>query len=128
MTGMGGNRSQRKHALIEHFRNDPQQDPADRLEMRGAGLDLLRCRVDVAEPPLERGIQKNRARPRLLVGEVGDLSRSVDGVRAGQPHAGARREVDHRAMKGRFTRPPKLSDVPYPVQMEPHLVVEFYSR
>src|SRR5208282_4939425 len=37
-------------------------------------------------------------------------------------------EVDHRAMKGRFTRPPKLSDVPYPVQMEPHLVVEFYSR
>jgi small subunit ribosomal protein S4 len=37
-------------------------------------------------------------------------------------------EVDHRAMKGRFVRAPKLSDVPYPVQMEPHLVVEFYSR
>ena len=37
-------------------------------------------------------------------------------------------EVDHRAMKGRFARPPKLSDVPYPVQMEPNLVVEFYSR
>jgi small subunit ribosomal protein S4 len=37
-------------------------------------------------------------------------------------------EVDHRAMKGRFTRAPKLSDVPYPVQMEPNLVVEFYSR
>jgi small subunit ribosomal protein S4 len=37
-------------------------------------------------------------------------------------------EVDHRAMRGRFTRPPKLSDVPYPVQMEPNLVVEFYSR
>ena len=37
-------------------------------------------------------------------------------------------EVDHRAMKGRFGRAPKLSDVPYPVQMEPHLVVEFYSR
>jgi len=37
-------------------------------------------------------------------------------------------EVDHRAMKGRYTRKPKLSDVPYPVQMEPHLVVEFYSR
>jgi small subunit ribosomal protein S4 len=31
-------------------------------------------------------------------------------------------------MKGRFARTPKLSDVPYPVQMEPHLVVEFYSR
>ena len=37
-------------------------------------------------------------------------------------------EVDHRAMRGRFQRAPKLSDVPYPVQMEPNLVVEFYSR
>ncbi len=37
-------------------------------------------------------------------------------------------EVDHRAMKGRYLRAPKLSDVPYPVQMEPNLVVEFYSR
>ncbi len=37
-------------------------------------------------------------------------------------------EVDHRAMKGRYLRAPKLADVPYPVQMEPNLVVEFYSR
>jgi len=37
-------------------------------------------------------------------------------------------EVDHRAMKGKFSRAPKLTDVPYPVQMEPNLVVEFYSR
>ncbi len=37
-------------------------------------------------------------------------------------------EVDHRAMKGRFARTPKLTDVPYPVQMEPNLVVEYYSR
>jgi small subunit ribosomal protein S4 len=37
-------------------------------------------------------------------------------------------EVDHRAMKGRFARTPKLSDVPYPVQMEPNLVIEYYSR
>lgn len=37
-------------------------------------------------------------------------------------------EVDHQAMKGRFVRAPKLADVPYPVQMEPNLVVEFYSR
>jgi small subunit ribosomal protein S4 len=37
-------------------------------------------------------------------------------------------EVDHRAMKGRMLRSPKFSDVPYPVQMEPNLVVEFYSR
>ena len=37
-------------------------------------------------------------------------------------------EVDHRAMKGRFGRGPKITDVPYPVTMEPNLVVEFYSR
>ncbi len=37
-------------------------------------------------------------------------------------------EVDHRAMKGRFLRAPKPGDVPYPVQMDPHVVVEFYSR
>ncbi len=37
-------------------------------------------------------------------------------------------EVDHKAMKGTFVRGPELSDVPYPVQMEPNLVVEFYSR
>ena len=37
-------------------------------------------------------------------------------------------EVDHRAMRGRILRTPKFSDVPYPVQMEPNLVVEFYSR
>ncbi|MBM3531617.1 MAG: 30S ribosomal protein S4 [Alphaproteobacteria bacterium] len=37
-------------------------------------------------------------------------------------------EVDHKAMKGKFTRKPALEDVPFPVQMEPNLVVEFYSR
>jgi small subunit ribosomal protein S4 len=36
--------------------------------------------------------------------------------------------ADHKAMKGSFVRAPKLADVPYPVQMEPSLVVEFYSR
>jgi small subunit ribosomal protein S4 len=37
-------------------------------------------------------------------------------------------DVDHKVMKGTFVRTPKLADVPFPVQMEPHLVVEFYSR
>ncbi len=37
-------------------------------------------------------------------------------------------EVDYRAMKGRFVRAPKLTDVPFPVQMDPNLVVEYYSR
>jgi small subunit ribosomal protein S4 len=37
-------------------------------------------------------------------------------------------EVDYKKMQGKFLRGPKLADVPYPVQMEPNLVVEFYSR
>ncbi len=36
-------------------------------------------------------------------------------------------DVDHAKMKGTFVRVPKLADVPYPVMMEPNLVVEYYS-
>jgi small subunit ribosomal protein S4 len=36
--------------------------------------------------------------------------------------------VDFNKLSGTFVRTPKLADVPYPVQMEPHLVIEFYSR
>jgi small subunit ribosomal protein S4 len=36
--------------------------------------------------------------------------------------------VDYKGLKGNFVRTPKLADVPYPVQMEPNLVVEYYSR
>jgi small subunit ribosomal protein S4 len=37
-------------------------------------------------------------------------------------------EIDHKKMSGKMVRVPALSEVPYPVQMEPHLVIEFYSR
>jgi small subunit ribosomal protein S4 len=37
-------------------------------------------------------------------------------------------EVDHSKMTAKLTRVPTLSDVPYPVIMEPNLVIEFYSR
>jgi len=37
-------------------------------------------------------------------------------------------DVDTSKGKGTFVRTPKLEDVPYPVQMEPNLVIEFYSR
>ncbi len=37
-------------------------------------------------------------------------------------------EVDHNRMVGHFVRTPKFADVPYPVQMEPNLVIEYYSR
>ena len=37
-------------------------------------------------------------------------------------------EVDHGKMTAKLSRIPGLSDIPFPVQMEPNLVVEFYSR
>ncbi len=37
-------------------------------------------------------------------------------------------DVDHKKLAASVTRTPKLEDVPYPVQMEPNLVIEFYSR
>lgn len=36
--------------------------------------------------------------------------------------------VDLKAKKGTFIRLPQISEVPYPVQMEVNLVIEFYSR
>jgi small subunit ribosomal protein S4 len=37
-------------------------------------------------------------------------------------------EVDHKAGTGKFIRGPKLEEIPYPVHMEPNLIIEFYSR
>ncbi len=37
-------------------------------------------------------------------------------------------DVDMKKLTGKFIRGPKFEDVPYPVQMEPNLVVEYYSQ
>jgi len=37
-------------------------------------------------------------------------------------------ELDAGKMTAKLSRIPAFSDVPYPVQMQPHLVVEYYSR
>ncbi len=37
-------------------------------------------------------------------------------------------EVDHNKMTATFLRTPKLGDVPYPVKMEPNLVVEYFAK
>ena len=37
-------------------------------------------------------------------------------------------EVDSNKLTAKLSRIPVFTDVPYPVQMEPHLVVEYYSR
>jgi len=37
-------------------------------------------------------------------------------------------EVDHSKQTAKLSRIPNLSEVPFPVMMEPHLIVEYYSR
>jgi len=37
-------------------------------------------------------------------------------------------DVDHNKMTAKYVRTPALTDVPYPVMMEPNLVIEYYSR
>jgi small subunit ribosomal protein S4 len=61
--------------------------------------------------------EKSRELP-LVLEAVGSPERDVPGYL----------EVDYKNMKGRLVRVPELAEVPYPVQMEPNLVVEFYSR
>lgn len=70
--------------------------------------------------------------------EVGDLvelkDRAKDLAIVIEASQSAEREVpdyieaDHKKMSAKMTRVPTLTEVPYPVQMEPHLVVEYYSR
>jgi len=37
-------------------------------------------------------------------------------------------QIDEKQKKVKFARTPKLAEVPYPVLMEPNLVIEYYSR
>ena len=57
-----------------------------------------------------------------------DIALVLEAVQSGERDVPDYIEVDHKAMKATYIRVPVLSDVPYPVQMEPNLVIEFYSR
>jgi small subunit ribosomal protein S4 len=57
-----------------------------------------------------------------------DMALILEAAQSGERDVPEYLSVDHKEMKGTFVRAPKLPDVPYPVQMEPNLVVEFYSR
>src|SRR5579859_7180517 len=57
-----------------------------------------------------------------------DMALILEATQSGERDVPEYLSVDHKEMKGSFIRAPKLADVPYPVQMEPNLVIEFYSR
>ncbi len=63
--------------------------------------------------------------------EVRDKAKSMaivlEALQSGERDTPDYIEVDPKAMAARFARVPTLSDVPYAVQMEPNLVVEYYA-
>ena len=52
----------------------------------------------------------------------------IDAIQSGERDLPNYVDVDLKKMKGKFLRAPSLADVGYPVQMEPNLVIEYYSR
>ena len=80
------------------------------------------------------GVKCNIASRRISVGDVISLgSKAKEMALVIEAQSLAEREIpDYVSPDGTdkvtYTRVPTLDEVPYPVQMEPNLVVEFYSR
>jgi len=57
-----------------------------------------------------------------------DMALVLEAVKSSEREVPDYIEANHSRMTAKFLRTPKLGDVPYAVQMQPSLVVEFYSR
>src|ERR1035438_6832200 len=71
------------------FRRQAKQDLTDRLVVQDPSLALLRDRVDVAQPPLERIFLEYRHRAAVVIQRVDDLPRRLNGPGGGEAEAGA---------------------------------------
>ncbi len=72
---------------------------------------------------------------RVRIGDVVEVRQKsremalvMEAVKSGERDVPDYLDVDHTKFTATYVRVPVLGDVPYPVQMEPNLVVEFYSR
>ncbi len=81
------------------------------------------------------GRRVNIASYRCSVGDVIELGSKakemalvMEAVQSAERDVPDYLNVDHSKMTASLVRIPQLGDVPYPVMMEPNLVVEFYSR
>jgi small subunit ribosomal protein S4 len=63
-----------------------------------------------------------------LTAKAKDLALVLEAARSAERDVPDYVDADHNKMSAKFLRTPKLGDVPYAVQMQPHLIVEFYSR
>jgi len=72
---------------------------------------------------------------RVSVGDVITLSEKakqmalvIEATQSGERDVAEYVDADHNKMTATYVRVPSLSDVPYPVVMEPSLVVEYYAK
>jgi small subunit ribosomal protein S4 len=80
---------------------------------RRVNVSSFRCRVnDVVE----------------VQGKAKQLALVLEAIKSAERDVPDYVEADHNKMTAKLTRIPALADVPFPVHMEPNLVVEFYSR
>jgi len=63
-----------------------------------------------------------------LVAKAKDLALVLEAAKSPERDVPDYVDADHNKMSAKFLRTPKLGDVPYAAQMQPHLIVEFYSR
>ena len=81
------------------------------------------------------GVRVTIASIRLKVGDVVEIRQRskelpivLEAIQLAERDVPDYVETDHKKTTAKLTRVPSLSDVPYPVQMAPGLVVEYYSR
>ena len=134
----------RAYETASRQRGDTAENLIGLLERR---LDTVVYRVNLAPPPfaarqlvnhghvLVNGKRVNIPSYQVREGdtiEIAERSRNHPHMLESVQHP--ERDVpeyitfDSKGLKAQFVRVPKLSDVPYPVQMEPNLVIEYYSR
>jgi len=83
---------------------------------------------------LVNGKRVNIASYRCKIGDVvsvrersRNMALVLEAIQSGERDVPDYIEVDGKGLSAKFIRTPDLAEVPYPVKMEPNLIVEFYS-
>ena len=96
---------------------------SDAISMKGDASQNL---IGLLERRLDMVVYRAKFTPTIWAAR--QLGFVLEAVQLGERDVPDYLEVDHNKMAATYVRVPTLTDVPYPVQMEPNLVVEFYSR
>ena len=83
---------------------------------------------------LVNGKRVNIASYRVKIGDVvsvrersRNMALVLEAMQLGERDVPDYIEIDPKAMSAKYIRVPELAEVPYPVKMEPNLVIEFYA-